>query len=102
MKSKEDLFLAAHVRVLQRFKHSLDTFEPREAWSTPGIFREPCSMAQVALLMAQQVDPRGCDRIAPTLSSVRWSRKQHTEDLKSFVDFVLDSLNRISVKGNRK
>ena len=102
VKGKEDQFLAAHVRVLQRFKRYLDTFQPREGLKTPVFFREPCSVAQVALLLAKQVDPQGFDKIMPALSSVRWSQEQHTEDLRSYIDLVLESLNRISLKGDRK
>jgi hypothetical protein len=102
VKGKEDQFLAAQVRVLQRFKRYLDTFEPREGWQTPGFFREPCSVAQVALLLAKQVDPQGYDKIIPALMDVRWSREQHTVDLRKFIDLVLDGLSRISVKGDRK
>ncbi len=102
VKGKEDLFLAANVRVLQRYKHYLDTFEPREGAMIPVFFREPCGVAQVALLLAKQVDPPGYEKIIPTLDNVRWSREQRTEDLKSYIDLVLNDLNRISVKGDRK
>jgi hypothetical protein len=101
-KGKEDQLLAANVRVLQRYKHYLDTFKPREDWPTPGFFREPTSVAQVALLMAKQVDPQGFEKITPALSSFKWSQEQRTEDLKSYMDLVLESLSRISVKGDRK
>ena len=102
VKGKEDQFLAAHVRVLQRFKRYLDSFQPREGAMTPVFFREPCSVAQVALLLAKQVDPQGYDNTMPTLADVRWSREQHTEDLSKFIDLVLDGLSRISVKRDRK
>jgi hypothetical protein len=101
VKGREDLFLAAHVRALRRFQHYVDTFKPREGWKTPGFFREPCSVAQITLLLAKQVDPKGYDKIMPALSTVRWSREQHIEDLKTFIDLVLDSLNCISVKKDR-
>ena len=97
VKGKEDQFLAAHVKVLQRYKQYLDTFQPREAWKTPGFFREPCAVAQVALLMAKEVDPQGYAKLMPAVSGVRWSREQHTEDLRSFIDLVLDGLKHISV-----
>jgi hypothetical protein len=99
VRGREEMFLAAQVKVLQRYKLILDNFDPQTAGRrTPGFFCEPCSVANVALLLAKQIDPQGYAEIEPAITGVRWSEEQRTKDLKDYIDLVLDSLKRISVK----
>ncbi|MCX5676648.1 MAG: hypothetical protein NTX87_16760 [Planctomycetota bacterium] len=95
VKGREKLFLAAHVGVLKKYRDYLDNYDPKAMGGSPGFFREPCSVAQVALLMAKQVDPQRYAKIEPAVTSVRWTREQNVEDLKRFIALVLDSLDGI-------
>ena len=97
VKGRERLFLAAHVAVLKKYRDYLDHYDPKALGTkgSPGVFREPCSVAQVALLMAKQVDPQRYAKIEPAVTSVRWTKEQNVEDLKRFIALVLDSLDGI-------
>lgn len=99
VRGREEQFLAAQVKLLKRYRQYLDDYSPEKTGGTPGIFREPCSIAQVALMLAKQIDPEQFARIEPPISGVRWTQEQDPEDLKRFLSLVLDGLARIRTKG---
>lgn len=94
VKGKERLFLAANLRVLKRFKWYLENYDPKKLGTegSPGFFREPCSVAQVALMLAKQVDSQKYAKIEPAITSIRMTKEQNVKELKDFLDLVLISL----------
>ena len=95
VKGRERIFLAANLRVLKRFQWYLGNYDPERLGTggSPGFFREPCSVALVALMLAKQVDPRRYLQIEPAITRVRWTEEQNPADLRSFIDLVVTSLN---------
>ncbi len=101
VKGRESVFLAAHVRVLEKYKQYLDTYDrnrPRME-RMQGFFRQSCSVAQVALLLAKQIDPQGYARIEPQIRKVWWTKEQKVADLEEYIELVLDCLGHIETKG---
>jgi len=97
VRGKKKLFLAANLRVLKKFKWYLENYDPKKLGTngSPGFFREPCSVAQVALMLAKQVDPQRYAMIEPAITSIRWTKEQRVQDLSSFIDLVLASVDGI-------
>lgn len=91
---RESAFLAANLRVLRKYKYYLEHYDTKER-ETPGFFGEPCVVAQVALMLTRQVDPQRYAKIEPTVTGVLWPREQRVENLKSFIDLVLASLEGV-------
>jgi len=91
---RERIFLATNLHVLKRYKWYIENYDPQK-WGTTGFFCEPCAVAQVALMLTKQVDPQRYTTIQPTIANVRWTEKQKVEDLKSFIDLVIISLDGI-------
>lgn len=91
VRGREALFLSANLRVLKKYRWYLDRFDSEKLGTegTPGFFCEPCLVAQVALMLAKQVAPKQYDRIAPKLTSVRWTSRQDLDDLRDFLDAVI-------------
>jgi hypothetical protein len=88
----EKAFLAANIRALKRYQWYLENYDS-EKYSTAGFFGEPCSIAQVALMLTKKVNPQKYAQIAPAITSVRWTREQKVEDLKNFIDLVITGLD---------
>lgn len=95
VKGRERIFLAANLRVLKRFQWYLGNYDPEMLGTggSPGFFREPCSVARVALMLAKQVEPRRYLQIEPAITRVRWTKEQNPADLRSFINLVVTSLN---------
>ncbi|MHC4715034.1 MAG: hypothetical protein ACYTAN_17470, partial [Planctomycetota bacterium] len=96
VKGREKIFLAANVRLLERYRDFLDTYDHKVLGTeegSSGFFGEPCRVAQVALLLAKQIDAQHYARIEPAVTGVRWTREQKVEDLRRFIGLVLDSLD---------
>jgi len=95
VKGRERIFLAANLRVLKRFQWYLGNYDPERLGTggSPGFFREPCSVARVALMLAKQVEPRRYLQIEPAITRVRWTKEQNPADLRSFINLVVTSLN---------
>lgn len=104
VKGEERIFLAANLRVLKKFKWYLENYDPERLGTggSPGFFREPCSVAQVALMLAKQVDPQRYAKIEPAIISIRWTKKQKVQDLKDFLDLVITSLEGFVTKQDAK
>ena len=98
IQGREKLFLAANIQVLVRYQHYLRNYNAARLGTngSPGVFREPCSVAQVAMMLAKRVDPQRYAGIERVLTSVRWGEEQKVEDLRSFVDLVLVNLKGFS------
>ena len=104
VKGKEGLFLAANMRVLKRFKWFLENYDPKKLGTegSPGFFGEPCSVAQVALMLAKQVDSKRYAQIEPAITSIRWPKEQNVKDLKEYLDLVITSLDGFVTEQNTK
>ncbi|UCE48230.1 MAG: hypothetical protein JSW47_21850, partial [Phycisphaerales bacterium] len=97
VKGREAIFLEANLQVLKRYRQYLEDYDPAALGTkgSPGFFREPCSVAQVALMLARQVAPHRYAGIEPSVTSVRWTKEQNVEDLRSFVNLVIEGLDGI-------
>ncbi|UCG46976.1 MAG: hypothetical protein JSU94_15935 [Phycisphaerales bacterium] len=97
VKGRELIFLAANLQVLKRYRQYLEDYDPVALGTkgSPGFFGEPCSVARVALMLAKQVAPQKYAAIEPELKSVRWTKEQKVEDLKSFINLVIEGLDGI-------
>ena len=97
VKGREAIFLEANLQVLKRYRQYLEDYDPITLGTkgSPGFFREPCTVAQVALMLAKQVAPRRYAGIEPALRSIRWTKEQKVEDLRSFINLVIEGLDGI-------
>ncbi|MHC4482966.1 MAG: hypothetical protein ACYSW4_05405 [Planctomycetota bacterium] len=91
---REKNFLAANLRVLKRFQWYLENYDPDKLGTggSPGFFREPCSVAQMAMVLAKQIDPPKYAKVESGITSVRWTKEQKVQDLRSFISLVIRSL----------
>ena len=90
----EKVFLAANLRVLKQYQWYLENYDTNK-YRTPGFFGEPCSIAQVALMLTKEVSPQRYAQIAPDIKKIRWPQEQKAEDLKSFIDLIVGQLDGI-------
>lgn len=97
VKGREEMFLSANLRVLKKFAWYLENYDPKKLGTdgSPGFFGEPCSVAQVALMLTKQVDPQRYNSIESEIKSVRWPEAQNIQDLKEFIKLVLDKLEGV-------
>jgi len=97
VKGREAIFLEANLQVLKRYRQYLEDYDPITLGTkgSPGFFREPCTVARVALMLAKQVAPHRYAGIEPALRSVRWTKEQKVEDLKSYINLVIEGLDGI-------
>jgi hypothetical protein len=97
VKGREELLLAANIRVLKKLAWYLENYDPKQLGTdgSPGFFGEACSVAQIALMLTKEVDPQRYAAIKPTITGVRWSKKQNVQDLKKFLNLVITSLNGV-------
>jgi hypothetical protein len=97
VKGREEIFLSANIRVLKKFAWYLENYDPKKLGTdgSPGFFCEPCSVAQVALMLTKQVDPQRYNSIESEIKSVRWPEEQNVQDLKEFIKLVLDDLEGV-------
>jgi len=94
VRGREGIFLAANLRVLKKFKWYLDNHDTEHLSSggSPGFFRQPCSVALVALMLAKRVNAEKYSRIEGEITAVRWPRRQRVDNLKGFISLVTASL----------
>jgi hypothetical protein len=97
VKGREEMFLSANIRILKKFAWYLENYDLKKLGTggSPGFFREPCSVAQVALMLTKQVDPQRYNSIESEIKNVRWSEEQNVQDLKEFIKLVLDRLEGV-------
>jgi hypothetical protein len=97
VKEREEIFLSANIRVLKKFDWYLENYDPKKLGTSgsPGFFCEPCSVAQVALMLTKQVDPQRYNSIESEIKSVQWPEEQQVQDLKEFIKLVLDRLEGV-------
>ena len=93
VKGKEDIFLAANLRTLKKFVWYLEYYDSEKSGNSPGFFGEPCTVAQVALMLAKQVNPEKYEQIIIPITSIRWTREQKVPELKAFLELVISSLD---------
>ena len=98
IRGREEPFLRANLGVLRKFSLYLEEcgHEQLETGGSVGFFREPCSVAQVALMLAKQIQPQIYVEIEPEIKSVTWSQRQSFHELKAYLDLVIGRLSRIS------
>ena len=99
VKGREAIFLQANLQVLKRYRRYLEDYDPVALGTkgSPGFFGEPCSVARVALMLAKQVAPQKYAAIEPALGRVRWAKEQKVEDLKSYINLVIEGFDGIVV-----
>jgi hypothetical protein len=97
VKGREEMFLSANLQVLKKFAWYLENYDPKKLGTggSPGFFGEPCSVAQVALMLTKQVDPQRYNSTESEIKSVRWPEEQNIQDLKEFIKLVLDKLEGV-------
>lgn len=95
VEGRKAIFLAANLRTVKRYRWYLDNYDPATLGTDKPFFCEPCSVAKVALMLAEKVDPKRFAEVAPTIQSVRWPEEQDIEDVKKYLDLVIKSLDGI-------
>jgi hypothetical protein len=97
VQGREEIFLSANLRVLKKFAWYLENYDPQKLGTegSPGFFCEPCSVAQVALMLTKQVDPQRYNSIESEVKSVRWPEEQNIQDLREFIRLVLEGLEGV-------
>ncbi len=90
-KEHEQDFLEANLDVLHAYQDLLDRQGPDDPLL---FFGEPCSIAQVALVLFAKVSPSNYQKIIEPISSVRWPEEQRKSDLRDFLNIVIDSIER--------
>jgi hypothetical protein len=92
VEGREAIFLAANLRAVKRYRWYLDNYDPGKLGTSTPFFCEPCSVAKVALMLAERVDPKRSAETASAIQSVTWPKAQHIEDVKNYLDLVIKSL----------
>ena len=99
LKGREEVFMSANLEVLRSFQTYMRTFDPESmglaANELPPFFCEPCTVANVALMLLKQTDPVSFSRIIPEISSVRFPQEQRKEDLVNYIDLVIEKLDGV-------
>jgi hypothetical protein len=90
IKGHEELFLEANVGALKRFSWFIAN---RSNGKIP-FYVEPFTVASVALMLQQQINPQNYNEIIPELSAVRFTNEQNKEDIKKYLDLAIPSLER--------
>ena len=93
VEGREAIFLAANLRTVKRYRWYLDNYDPEKLGSSTPFFAEPCEVARVALVLAERVDPKRYAEIEPAIQSVKWQEEQDIEDVKTYLDLVIKSLD---------
>ncbi|MCK5851132.1 MAG: hypothetical protein KAH23_09475 [Kiritimatiellae bacterium] len=91
IKGNEATFLLAYAQVLKSYKVRLDARTARSD-EPLGFFREPCSVAIMALIFLKQIDLTRYEAIAPHVRRVRFPRTQRVQDLRAYCDMILSYL----------
>ena len=99
---REAIFLAANLRTVKRYRWYLDNYDPEKLGTDKPFFCEPCSVAIVALMLAEKVDARRFAEVAPAIRSVRWPKEQDIEDVKNYLDLVIKSLEGLIADEHRR
>ncbi len=97
IKGHEAAFLQAQIRVLKGFRAKLDL--PRADGSI-GFFREPCSVATMAMVFLRQIAPAEYAALAPRMELFRFPREQNAEILKAYLDMVILALDSASASSD--
>ena len=90
IKGHEKELFAANYNTLLRYKEYLDERAPQGV--RLGFFGEPTWVANVALMLARQLDPVKFALIEPEISEVRLSKQQIPMELKNYIDLVVERL----------
>ncbi|MBN2589161.1 MAG: hypothetical protein JXA96_04825 [Sedimentisphaerales bacterium] len=91
-KGQEKILLDANFRTLKRFVWYIENYDSEKMGGSSGFFCEPCSVAQVALMLAKQVNAQKYNEIINPITSVRCTREQKIPELKAFLELVISSL----------
>jgi hypothetical protein len=97
VEGREAIFLAANLRAVKQYRRCLDNYVPEKI----GFYCEPCSVAEVALMLAEKIDPKRFAEVAPAIQNVRWTKAQDIEDLKKYLDLVIKSLDGLDLEEYR-
>jgi hypothetical protein len=95
VKGHETQFLKAHIRVLKQYRKYMDSFNPSVVGSQTPFFAEPIGVAEMALVLAKQIDPKKYSAIEKPIREIRFPEKQDLRDVRSFVNTVLYDLEDV-------
>lgn len=95
VKGREKIFLAANLKVLKQYDSYLENYDPIKLGSEIPFFCEPCSVAQVALMLTHQVDPKRYYSIESEVKNIRWPKEQNIQDLKDFIKIIVNKLEGV-------
>lgn len=91
---REEIFLEANLEALKRFKSFIENYHPTGSMMKIPFYREPFSVARVALMLQQRTNPQNYYAIIPDLAGVRFSSEQKTTDIKKYLDLVIPALEK--------
>lgn len=93
IRGREEVFLAANMKVLKQFSSYIDNFDPiKVGRKKPSFFAEPCIVAQVAMMLAKQINPQRYNSIESKITEIRLPEEQNIQDVKQFINLVIESL----------
>ncbi|MCY2951719.1 MAG: hypothetical protein NTU53_07040 [Planctomycetota bacterium] len=92
VKGREKVFLKANLETLKQYRKYIDTFDAKKVGSETPFFTEPVMVAEVALMLAKQIDGRGYEEVAAKVKGIRWPAKQDLRDVRGFLDVVIRGL----------
>ena len=94
---REKDFLAVNLYVIKKFRDFLDTYKPEdlgiEPNEPPGFFNEPCSLVNIALVLAKECRPDSYNKARNVLESVRWTQEQKIADVHQYVNMAFKLLD---------
>ncbi len=96
LKGREQLFFDANLKTLKRYRYfskNIDQYIDgyNDKVNLP-FYREPFTVAYVALMLHESLNQKHYNEIMPKLSEVRFTREQKMADIEHYLDIVIPAL----------
>ncbi len=92
VKGREQIFLNANLEALKRYKQFVKNFDQYKGAARIPFYSSPASVAKVALMLHERLNPQKYNEILPELSALRFSREQKMEDIERYLNFVIPAI----------
>jgi hypothetical protein len=92
LKGREQIFLDANVKALKKYRQFANNFDQYKGGARIPFYRSPTSIAKVALILHERLNPQKYREILPELTALRFSRDQKIEDIECYLDLVIPAI----------
>jgi hypothetical protein len=92
LKGREQIFLDANLKALKQYRQFVNNFDQYKGEARIPFYRSPTSVAKVALMLHERLNPQKYNEILPKLTALRFSRDQKIEDIERYLDHVIPAI----------